>query len=72
MNKGVGSVFQKRLFVSFVFPVWVLARTNSQVRESGQPVGDARGLKQLRRGADHVVLEVHPGSYRFDVQDGPS
>lgn len=52
--------------------VWVPAGTNAQVRESGQPLNDARGVKQLRRAADRIVLEVLPGSYRFDVQDGPS
>ena len=50
--------------------VWVPAGTGAQVRESGQGLGDARGVKQLRRDSGHMVLEVLPGSYRFDVDGG--
>ncbi len=37
-------------------------RESAKVRESGQGLGDARGVKPLRREAGHVVLEVLPGS----------
>ena len=50
--------------------VWVPAGADSPVRESGQPLGDARGVKLLRREAGHVVLEVLSGSYHFETETG--
>jgi alpha-L-rhamnosidase len=46
--------------------VSVPASAEASVTESGQPVGDARGVKVLRREPGHVVLEVVAGEYRFE------
>lgn len=46
--------------------VWVPARTQAKVTESGRPVDQSSGVEVLRREGGYVVLKVAAGSYRFE------
>ena len=46
--------------------VWLPSREVDTVRESGQPVMAARGVRVLRQEGDRTVFEVASGKYRFE------
>jgi hypothetical protein len=45
------------------------ATTAEQITESGQPLGQAEGVKWLRQENGCAVLAVASGSYQFAVKD---
>lgn len=45
--------------------VWIPARQNANVRESGQPAGQARGVESAGRKDGRAVFRVGSGTYHF-------
>ncbi|NLS95718.1 MAG: family 78 glycoside hydrolase catalytic domain [Planctomycetaceae bacterium] len=46
--------------------VWVPASAGADVKESGKPIGEAEGVRLVRREGDSTVLAVGSGAYRFE------
>ncbi len=43
------------------------AAKNATITESGQPAAQAKGIRSFTTQADHAVIEINSGSYRFAV-----
>ena len=50
--------------------MYVPAKDAASVKESGNPLEKAKGVKLLRMEGDRAVLAVESGSYQFLVKDG--